>query len=949
MMYDNRMINRKITRLIVTLALGALGCLAYAADTKPQPADTTKNPPNWGQRRDVSFRALQKHFAQPDMIYAPFMFWFWDEPLQPGKAAEMARVMLSQNISPGYPHARMAKTPGCPDLPVEQWLSPQWFESFDGALKQVEAKKSYLGYCDEYWWPGLQGRGRVLQARPDLKAQSLAWQTFDLPAGGQIQVPASFFAVAAQIDKDLPPVQPEPQENQKKKKKKHDDAQPDAPFHRPALIRGATLQVVGSGQPFTWKAPAEGRWRVYVFNTYFHPGADGGEVNYLDDRLAQVFIDMALEPYAKRYGKRLGRTIPGDFVDNEGDYGYKLAWSDTLDQRYRERTGRDIRLWMPLLVDEDAEGLYGRARWEWFDVVSDIYAENLGAVTQWHERRGMYTTVHLWEETLQVQTLAVGDHLKMLRAYTMPGQDCLWLRALEPHDFKEPQSVAEFEGRRLMSEMMGVAGWEQFNPTILRQCTNAAVAWGVGHMIPHGVFMTRKFDGNPWPPDWYDHNPMFRYLHRWADYARRASYINSHGRLAADVLLLNPMDTVWALTGTDVFDPAQPMNFYGQPGPSAASVRMTRINEVYSQTIKDLTTARVEFLVGDRHYLRQMDVKGGRLVRGEHQFKAVILPPLDILPLDVARKLLAFAQSGGRVYALGELPTGSTECGMNDRAMQTLMKTLSGQPTFKACGAKGLKAELDAAAPGLASQIRFASGAFPMLQHHLRIDGRDFFWLANSKDEWQEATLLVSEAHGRASIWDCETGKIRPVNSSDVKEGSQLKLVFKPSDAFWLVFEPQKRAYDGPPEHRPATETVASLDGPWKVSVDPKTQPVMEHPSAPPPELLAGAQRPLAPWKTWGMDRFSGLVDYETTLTVGKAKGPLQLDLGKVRHTAEVWINGKPVGQKLWGPHVFDVTGALRKGPNTIRVRVANLIANSYGQSVESGLLGPVRLVRQIR
>ena len=36
---------------------------------------------------------------------------------------------------------------------------------------------------------------------------------------------------------------------------------------------------------------------------------------------------------------------------------------------------------------------------------------------------------------------------------------------------------------------------------------------------------------------------------------------------------------------------------------------------------------------------------------------------------------------------------------------------------------------------------------------------------------------------------------------------------------------------------------------------------------------------------------------------------------------------------------------ALRPGPNEIRVRVANLINNSYGEFTESGLFGPVRIL----
>jgi len=96
----------------------------------------------------------------------------------------------------------------------------------------------------------------------------------------------------------------------------------------------------------------------------------------------------------------------------------------------------------------------------------------------------------------------------------------------------------------------------------------------------------------------------------------------------------------------------------------------------------------------------------------------------------------------------------------------------------------------------------------------------------------------------------------------------------------------------------------------------------------------------------WGLQKFSGLMDYSRTVVVAEAEGKILLDLGRVCHAAEVWVNGKDCGARLWGPHVFDVSGALRPGSNQIKVRVANLINNSYGDLQESGLLGPVRILR---
>ncbi|MGB8959669.1 MAG: glycosyl hydrolase [Candidatus Aminicenantales bacterium] len=913
---------RIMTLALLIVAAGLVGsCRSRTAAVSPEPA-------NRGIRTSVPFEKVRATFQDPDMIYAPFIFWFWDEPLDPAKMAEMSRIMAGQRFSPGYAHARRSMV-GTPDLPDAEWLGDKWFASFDAALKEAEVGRNYLGYCDEYWWPSFRANGRVLDANPDLRAVSLSWEIRDVPGGTETRVPASFFAVAAEIGRAA--------------------SSASEPGPGPAMILSRTLQVIGAGAPFPWKAPAGGMWRIYVFNTYSHPGADGSNVNYLDSRLASAFIEIALEPYARRLGDRLGRSVPGDFIDNEGDYGWGLAWSATLDERYKERYGRDIRLWLPLSVDRDVEGVFARARWEWFDLVSDIYAEGFRAVTDWHEKRGMYTTVHFWEEGIQPQVSAVGDHLKMLRSVTMPGQDCLGRKALRVHDFKEIESVAEFGNTRAVTELMGAGGfegtpWGTFNPAFLKQAANAVTAWGMSHVIPHGVFTTRKLTGNPWPPDWYAENPMFPYLHKWTDFVRRASFVNSMGHAAADVLLYNPIESAWMQADAGLLD----VNMWSFAEDNPAGKRINAIDKVYAQAVDDLTAAGIEFLIGDRFYLEQMEVRKGSLVRGEFAFRTLILPALDILPLQAARKMVDFAKAGGQIYALAELPTASAEQGRGDPRMKELMNALRSQPTFTACREAGLKTLLEAGreAAGLESQIVLKTGAFPMLRHHRSIDGREFIWLANNTDAWQTSEIAVRGARGAASIWDCETGVIRPVASAPASDGSVLTLVFKPYEAYWLVFDPKKAALAGPPERRSEVEVVAAVDGPWIVTFDPAIQPVMEFPMTPPAEFVQGVEKPLEDWTVWELQKFSGLLDYSKTIAVDKLEEGMSLDLGKVGHVAEVWVNGKSCGSRLWGPYVFDVGKVLRPGRNEIRVRVANLINNSYGEFAESGLFGPVRLVR---
>jgi hypothetical protein len=62
-------------------------------------------------------------------------------------------------------------------------------------------------------------------------------------------------------------------------------------------------------------------------------------------------------------------------------------------------------------------------------------------------------------------------------------------------------------------------------------------------------------------------------------------------------------------------------------------------------------------------------------------------------------------------------------------------------------------------------------------------------------------------------------------------------------------------------------------------------------------------------------------------LATDRAKSYL-LQLGKVAESARVYVNGQEIGL-LWAqPFELDITKHLRYGKNTLRIEVANLMAN---------------------
>jgi hypothetical protein len=118
----------------------------------------------------------------------------------------------------------------------------------------------------------------------------------------------------------------------------------------------------------------------------------------------------------------------------------------------------------------------------------------------------------------------------------------------------------------------------------------------------------------------------------------------------------------------------------------------------------------------------------------------------------------------------------------------------------------------------------------------------------------------------------------------------------------------------------------------------------------------------LGDWCKSGLVYYSGGVKYIRKIHLDSVQNSRQvlLDLGDVRTSAEVKVNGRSIGVRLAPPSTFDLTDAVHVGDNEIEVEVLNTLANYMsagpsryvypGQTV-SGLLGPItlRLIPQVK
>jgi cyclomaltodextrinase / maltogenic alpha-amylase / neopullulanase len=124
----------------------------------------------------------------------------------------------------------------------------------------------------------------------------------------------------------------------------------------------------------------------------------------------------------------------------------------------------------------------------------------------------------------------------------------------------------------------------------------------------------------------------------------------------------------------------------------------------------------------------------------------------------------------------------------------------------------------------------------------------------------------------------------------------------------------------------PKTQTRISLDGTWLFTAD-STRTGVEQRLYRPELDRAAWQKVTTPdfWEAYpGLARYDGWGWFFRTFTLDAPVPPLSIHFAGVDDDAEVWVNGKPVGDHAGysDPFVLDLSSAVKPGENTIAVLV---------------------------
>ncbi len=381
----------------------------------------------------------------------------------------------------------------------------------------------------------------------------------------------------------------------------------------------------------------------------------------MDHYLKTCYEDMWAE-FAEEYGK----TILSIWVDEPSYNGAYLPWTNQLEALFAERWGYTLadKVWMLYLDSEGAESV----RYHYRVLMRDLLEQNYFVkVRDWCRAHGLLFSGHLMmEETTRTQICRAQACMPYYRYFDIPGIDVLRARLpfrddpiVDPDPTErhynlyntalQCTSAARQAGKKhILAEMYGVGG-ENFTFRAMTTLFDSYAAMGINHRSVHGIFYALHGRGKrAYPPHVGYYQPFWPKYKQVTDYCARVSAFITEGEGTADIAILHPLETGYALF-KGAFDAGEAI---------AGGKEIERLDGMLYELLKTLKSAQHEVDFADLASIRDMgSAENGCLIVGEARYHTVILPQLSVITEDCLSLLEKMAAEGGKILCLGDAPT----------------------------------------------------------------------------------------------------------------------------------------------------------------------------------------------------------------------------------------------------------------------------------------------------
>ncbi|HEX7873651.1 MAG TPA: glycosyl hydrolase [Sphingobium sp.] len=705
--------------------------------------------------------------------------------------------------------------------------------------------------------------------------------------------------------------------------------------------------------------PPKGKWRVLrlgysLLGTENHPAppeATGLEVDKFDGAAVRRYLDHYIGMYRDAAGKDMVgakgvRAILTDSIEVGA-----ANWTPRMIEQFKTLRGYDPLPWLPTLtgVVVGSRADSDRFLYDYRRTLADLMAsQHYGTVAAVAHENGL----KVYGEALEDHRPSLGDDMAM-RRYTDVPMAAMWTYTTDKGpkltylaDIKGAASVAHVYGQNLVAaeSLTSSLSYWQHAPNSLKRVIDLEFVTGVNRPVIHTSVHQPVDDKVPglslfiFGQYFNRHESWAEMAKPWVDYISRNSLMLQQGRNVADVAY-----------------------FYGEEAPLTGLYGDKVVGDAPRTSAYDFVNADI---VADA-----LKNDGAELVApGGARYRLLYLGgSSDRMTLATLRRIAALAEGGATI--VGKAPVGNPGLAGDAADYAALVKRLWSGAAETPVGKGRVIASTDVEAAlrtiGSAPDFRFTGGTtgadIPFL--HRKLADGDSYFLVNRKDapEGVEAHFRVT---GKApELWHAETGTAEAVSYRIVNGETIVPLNLRGEESVHVVFRKAARA-DALAIKKLEPVSLGRIEGPWTVAFQPGR--------GAPPSATLDALKPLNENADPGIKYFSGMATYAHDFDAPKGwktGQPLWIDLGEVRETAEVSVNGKVAGTAWHAPYRVDIGAVVKPGRNRIEVKVANLWVNrligdrqpgaskitwtalpAYRADAPlrpSGLIGPVELLGQ--
>jgi hypothetical protein len=745
--------------------------------------------------------------------------------------------------------------------------------------------------------------------------------------------------------------------------------------------------------------PGDRAWTLYVLKTSFTkrmvkrpaPGGAGPMINPFYGEAMLRYLERFTEAFASQPSSARPRAMYHDSYEYFG-----AQWSPDLLEEFASRRGYRLEDQLAAFGGDGDKGTVLRVRTDYRETVSDLMVEKVFPPwVEWCRQRGILTRNQAHGSPgnlLDLYALSDIPETEMFgRGKRDPFKSGFDGRFAEgdrdPLVSKFASSAAHVAGRKLVAAEACTWMAEHFCETLeeIKCFADLMFVSGVNHLFYHGCVYSP--DDAAWP-GWlfYAATEMNPRNSIWHDapalnaYIARCQTVLQAGAPDNDVLLYWPIYDRWCRD---------------RPLPQGLSVHGEWLNEEsIGRVARQLWAKGVGFdYISDR-LLNGAEVTPGReLTCGTGRYRAIVVPPVTYMPEATLAKLQTLAKAGATVIFVDQLPKDVPGFGNLEKRRERFGKLLSDAARFRVGPLDSALVEAAIRGEGVASH----SGVMVIRR---RVEDGRYLFIANQSTNTLNGWYALATAARSVAVMDPMTGRtgLAAARKAEGDGRLEVNLHLEPGHSIILRTFSDKNVQGDPWVWPAADGSSQELAGPWQVSFK-EGGPVL-------PKAYETAK--LESWTQNGdpeTERFAGTAVYRKVFDLAEVAGcsllvakmgkepnnsttrqldnsgkgaSLFLDLGVVKHSARVTLNGQALGTLIMAPYRIEIPqGVLKAKGNVLEVEVTNLSANrirdldrrkvnwkifheinfvninykpfdaSNWPVFESGLLGPVRVINK--